>query len=102
MNKYDNSYIGKKFGHLTVEKVYKKHFLSTGKNLSMFLCKCDCGREKELIASNIVNGYMVNRKRKKHLQKILNQNFVVTQIALTALILIASGTDSFQVTRNMT
>lgn len=71
MNKYDDSYIGKKFGHLTVEKVYKKHFSSTGKNLSMFLCKCDCGREKELIASNIVNGYMVscgcdlNGKQKK-------------------------------------
>ena len=39
MNKYDDSYIGKRFGHLTVERVYKKSFPATGKTQSMFLCK---------------------------------------------------------------
>lgn len=69
MNKYDDSYIGKRFGHLTVERVYKKSFPATGKTQSMFLCKCDCGRIKEEIASLVANGYMVscgcNLKAKK-------------------------------------
>lgn len=60
MNKYDDSYIGKRFGHLTVERVYKKRFSATGKTQSMFLCKCDCGRTKEEIASLVANGYMVS------------------------------------------
>ncbi len=60
MNKYDDSYIGKRFGHLTVERVYKKRFPATGKTQSMFLCKCDCGRIKEEIASLVANGYMVS------------------------------------------
>lgn len=107
MNKYDDSYIGKRFGHLTVERVYKKSFPATGKTQSMFLCKCDCGRIKEEIASLVANGYIVSCgcnlkvKKKGIRKKIQDRNYVATQTALIVLILIASGTDFFQATRNM-
>ena len=106
MNKYDDSYIGKRFGHLTVERVYKKRFPATGKKQSMFLCKCDCGRIKEEIASLVANGYTVSCGcnlivKKKIRKKIQDRNYVVIQTALIVLIPIAGGTDFFQATRNM-
>lgn len=43
--------IGKKFGMLTVIKfLYKKH------SKQIFLCKCDCGKEKAIYSYNLKNG----------------------------------------------
>lgn len=50
--RYNNNYIGKKFGRLTV--VDKGH---TDKNGHIYwICKCECGNKKEISGSNLKEG----------------------------------------------
>ena len=57
--------IGTKFGRLTILKEVKPitqtQFSKGGKTYTnkhkVFLCKCDCGNEKEIRASSLLNGY---------------------------------------------
>ena len=50
-NKYDESYIGKKFNYLTIIGFGYNDF---GKRC--FNCRCDCGTEKLLITTDVING----------------------------------------------
>jgi hypothetical protein len=49
--KYDNSYIGRKYGRLTVIGFGKEH---------RFVCKCECGTVKEIVSKNVVDGTIVS------------------------------------------
>jgi hypothetical protein len=50
--RYNNNYIGKKFGRLTV--IDKGH---TDKNGHIYwVCKCECGNEKEVSGTNLKEG----------------------------------------------
>lgn len=44
-------FIGKGFGYLTILKTYQKDI--NGRRRSMFLVKCVCGAEKEVLAHNV-------------------------------------------------
>lgn len=58
MIKYPDSYfIGKKFGRLTVQYVYKEKD-STGNTRRYCHCKCECGNEKNVKTIHIVGGYV--------------------------------------------
>lgn len=50
MRKAENC-IGKKFGRLTVEKEIRD-----GRNFIHYLCRCECGKEKTVYRSNLING----------------------------------------------
>lgn len=55
--KYNESYVGKRYGHLVVEKIDKK--LINGKNKRIFICKCDCGGIKEVRPILLEKGYVL-------------------------------------------
>lgn len=67
-----DDYIGKKFNHLTLVKNLNK---INKDNSKMALFKCDCGNEKELVFTQVLNGqvrtcgckqgYVSKSKRKK-------------------------------------
>lgn len=48
--------IGKKFGRLTVHKLAKPNILPSGEKVTMWLCRCDCGKEKSVSAHNLKSG----------------------------------------------
>ncbi len=49
--------VGKRFGKLTViEKAQSKKYPSGG-GAVVYLCKCDCGNQKEIIAGNLRSGH---------------------------------------------
>lgn len=50
--KYDESYIGKRYGHLEVVAVERKKI--SNKNTTFFVCKCDCGNEARFEARVLV------------------------------------------------
>lgn len=49
--KYDESYIGKKYNYLTITGFGYNDF---GKRC--FKCECDCGKEKLIITTDVING----------------------------------------------
>jgi len=53
---HDSEIIGKKFGRLTVKKFIKYHFFECGKKQKVFLCKCECGTEREILFGSIKSG----------------------------------------------
>lgn len=50
-----------KFKDLTNEKFYKLTVLKRGENSknnkTRWLCKCDCGKEVEILSACLINGY---------------------------------------------
>ena len=75
-NIYD--YIGKKYNHLTIIKNLNK---IDKNNSKLILCKCDCGKEKEMVFTQVLNGevkscgckqgYLSKRSRKKGIKNRL-------------------------------
>lgn len=48
---------GHRFGMLTVIKRAENRRFLCGRTLVSYLCRCDCGEEKNVLASNLLNGH---------------------------------------------
>lgn len=57
MKKVCKNLIGKKFGKLLVIRKAESHRTPSGQYKAMWLCKCDCGKEKIINAQNLTNGH---------------------------------------------
>lgn len=51
-----NDLTGKRFGRLTVIERCKDHITSSGRHMVKWLCRCDCGRKKEVLSVCLKNG----------------------------------------------
>lgn len=70
--------IGKRFGKLTVIKLS----YIEGK-ISKWLCKCDCGNEKEILAKNLKKGRTLScgcLAKQKRLEKITKHGYAKTRL----------------------
>lgn len=47
---------GDRFGRLTVIERSEDHVSKSGKRYAMYLCRCDCGKEKSIDKVNLVSG----------------------------------------------
>ncbi len=47
---------GRKFNRLTIINELEKHIQPSGKKARRFLCKCECGKEKEVLLQHIKSG----------------------------------------------
>lgn len=47
---------GQKFGRLTVVKQAETRITKSGQHKTYWLCRCDCGNEKEISANSLLNG----------------------------------------------
>lgn len=73
---------GKRFGKLTVLKIGKPHVYSNGRKSISWLCRCDCGVEKEILGNNLVGGnttscgcYRKIESRKRNFIDIVGKKF---------------------------
>lgn len=55
--------VGMKFGHLTVVEKAENHIQPSGKSVVMWKCKCDCGNESIILASNLTSGNSTRCKK---------------------------------------
>lgn len=55
--KYDETWIGRKFGHLTVVNYFTKQ--CKDKKRTYFTCICDCGNKVEVLPVYLLNGYVL-------------------------------------------
>lgn len=55
-----NDLTGKKFGKLTVSKLHGRTETTGGTKFYLWLCKCDCGKDKVCRSNNLVSGRNVS------------------------------------------
>lgn len=48
--------IGERFGRLVVVRELEKHSTPSGHSTRKYLCKCDCGNEKEVVQNSLRSG----------------------------------------------
>lgn len=65
--------IGKKFNFLTVESFYGYEETYRNKRQRMYLCKCDCGKEKIVSYSNIKTGHVKSCGDLSHFQNYIDE-----------------------------
>lgn len=88
--KHTNDLTGKRFGRLVATKK-----VGSKRNNALWLCKCDCGNEKEIISANLVNGVthscgclqkelasQLNKPRRNVYEK--NKNYVKVKLENTS------------------
>lgn len=78
----DESLKGQRFGRLVVEEVFLKTVNEkTGKKQMYAKCKCDCGNETEVLASNLKNGKTLScgclrAEKLKNTKYLLSDDFI--------------------------
>lgn len=55
-----NSFIGKRFGKVICIAIAEPKVLKSGYTAKQMLCRCDCGREKIILCSTLINPKRIN------------------------------------------
>ena len=78
---------GKVFGRLTVIKQAEDYVSPKGVHLAMWSCRCQCGEEKDILQTNLIQGHIVScgcyhkeqtiKSSKKHNDYVIRDRYVI-------------------------
>ena len=82
---------GRRFGRLTVDARAEDHIKPSGIRESKYLCRCDCGKEIEVVRKNLISGHTTScgrfctekskeRQKVEPNKKVLTDCFYATRI----------------------
>lgn len=70
--------IGDRYGHLIICSELSPHLCPSGTKKRKFLCKCDCGKEKEVLLAHLKSGHTISCGcyNKEKLKNLILMNFL--------------------------